>query len=127
MLWARSVPLTRFSAYLTLTLQKQNRKKALAITQAVVFAEPSLLAGRQDLASLLLRNERWQDAAAIMTSEDAVRNFEDERRIIHLRTIAIGGIKDAKNAVRTGQKSVALTPWKKECWQALAFARSIVI
>jgi hypothetical protein len=92
-----------------------------------VFAEPSLLAGRQDLASLLLRNEKWQDATAIMTSQDGLRSFEDERRIIHLKTIALSGIKDAKNALKIGQKSVALTPWKKECWQALAFARSVVL
>lgn len=85
-----------------------------------MFAKPSLLSARHDVASLTLKQGNPISAFAVLSSEE--NSLDHERETLDLRAVAEAAYKGGE-AVRLAQKAVKISPWVTKNWEVLAYVR----
>ncbi|KAG6857271.1 hypothetical protein H0H87_007104 [Tephrocybe sp. NHM501043] len=102
--------------------QQQDTKKAASVVQGALFAEPSRSEAWATLATLMLQEEKFGLAVALLagSKESSADNL---RGLISLRAIARSR-DDAGVAMREVQRAIMIAPSDPRSWQALALVRS---
>ncbi|KAI0644651.1 TPR-like protein [Trametes meyenii] len=101
--------------------------QALSIVQKAVFAEPARTDVRHSLATLTLRSGESAAALAVLGgSAQTQSDFAQLRTSLALRAIAlcVEETGQGQEALKLAQKAIALSPWDREGWEALAYVRS---
>ncbi|KAI0674837.1 TPR-like protein [Trametes maxima] len=100
--------------------------QALSVAQKAVFAEPARTDVRYSLASLTLRSGESGAALAVLGgSAQTQGDFAQLRASLALRAVAlcVEETGHGAEALRLAQKAVALSPWDRHSWEALAYVR----
>ncbi|KAF5386053.1 hypothetical protein D9615_002427 [Tricholomella constricta] len=103
-------------------LGQHDAKKAVAVAQGALFAEPSRSDARTALAMLMLQEEKYDSVLALLSGSDET-SIDDLPVTLKLQAIAYS-FGDKATALRKIQRAVMLSPSNMQCWQTLALVRS---
>ncbi|KAF8070280.1 TPR-like protein [Lyophyllum atratum] len=97
-------------------------KKAVTVAQSAVWAEPSRSEARTALATLMLQQNQFDSALAVLSGSDDA-SIDNLPASLNIQAVAHSH-SDRAVALREVQRAVMLSPSNMRCWQALALVRS---
>ncbi|KAG6829553.1 hypothetical protein H0H92_004222 [Tricholoma furcatifolium] len=106
-------------------LGQGDTKKAVAVMQGALFSEPSRIECRASLARVMIQEEKYDAALALLegTSSKEV-GVAELPTLLSLRAVALVATGNKDEAMHAAQRAVMLMPSDTRCWQALALVRS---
>ncbi|KAG5646300.1 hypothetical protein DXG03_003897 [Asterophora parasitica] len=103
-------------------LGQNDTKKAVGVAQGALFAEPSRSDARSALATLMLQEEKYDYALALLSGSDET-GIDELPVSLTLQAVAHSPV-DSDTALRKIQRAVMLAPSNVRSWEALALVRA---